>query len=120
MCNRDDLILDVLFYFKPMERLEYWGDVKMFGAQHGADERLRPVGYRRQKSSSRRHPVQRSSDTGDKSLLLPPWNGTRPRLRQNIQSWSLLHHTDGLPKSSIEENRDRTSSRLVTHRLADR
>ena len=28
--NRDDLILDVLFGFKPMERLEYWRDVKKY------------------------------------------------------------------------------------------
>ena len=31
MCDRDDLILDPLFDFKPMKGLEYWGDVKMFG-----------------------------------------------------------------------------------------
>ena len=30
MCDRDDLILDPLFDFEPIERLEYWGDVKMF------------------------------------------------------------------------------------------
>ena len=29
-CNTDDLILNALFDFKPMKRLEYWGDVKMF------------------------------------------------------------------------------------------
>ena len=28
MCNEDDLILDALFDFKPMERLEYLNDVK--------------------------------------------------------------------------------------------
>ena len=33
MCNRDDLILNPLFTFKPMNRLEYWGDVKMFGSE---------------------------------------------------------------------------------------
>ena len=32
MCNEDDLILDALFDFKLMKRLEYWGDVKMFGS----------------------------------------------------------------------------------------
>ena len=32
MCNRDDLILNVLFDFKPMKRREYWGDFKMFGS----------------------------------------------------------------------------------------
>ena len=32
MCNRDDLILNALFDFKPVKRLEYWGDVKMFGS----------------------------------------------------------------------------------------
>ena len=31
VCNRYDLILNVLFDFKPMKRLEYLGDVKMFG-----------------------------------------------------------------------------------------
>ena len=31
MCNGDDLILEVLF-LEPMKRLEYWGDVKMFGS----------------------------------------------------------------------------------------
>ena len=32
MCNRDDFILNVLFDFEPMKRLEYWEDVKMFGS----------------------------------------------------------------------------------------
>ena len=32
MYNRDDLILNALFDFEPMKRLEYWGDVKMFGS----------------------------------------------------------------------------------------
>ena len=32
VCNGDDVILDALFNFKPMERLEYWGDVKLFGS----------------------------------------------------------------------------------------
>ena len=32
MFNSDDLILNRLFNFKPMKRLEYWGDVKMFGS----------------------------------------------------------------------------------------
>ena len=32
MCNADDLILNALFESKPMERLEYWDDVKMFGS----------------------------------------------------------------------------------------
>ena len=32
MCNRDDLILNALFDIKPMKRLEYWEDVKMFGS----------------------------------------------------------------------------------------
>ena len=27
VCNRDDLILNALFDFEPMKRLEYWGDV---------------------------------------------------------------------------------------------
>ena len=30
MCNGDDLILNPLFNFEPMERLEHWGDVIMF------------------------------------------------------------------------------------------
>ena len=30
VCNRDDLILNALFDFEPMKRLEYWGDLKMF------------------------------------------------------------------------------------------
>ena len=30
--NRDDLILNSLFNFEPMNVLEYWGDVKMFGS----------------------------------------------------------------------------------------
>ena len=32
LCNGDDLILYALFNFKPLERLEYWGNVKMFGS----------------------------------------------------------------------------------------
>ena len=32
VCIGDDLILHALFYSKPMKRLEYWGDVKMFGS----------------------------------------------------------------------------------------
>ena len=32
VCDRDDLILDPLFYFKPVKGLEYCGDKKMFGA----------------------------------------------------------------------------------------
>ena len=28
--NGDDIVLDELIDFKPMKRLEYWGDVKMF------------------------------------------------------------------------------------------
>ena len=31
MCNGDDLILNPLFNFEPMESLEHWGDVRMFG-----------------------------------------------------------------------------------------
>ena len=31
VCNGEDLILDASFGFKPMKRLEYLGDVKMFG-----------------------------------------------------------------------------------------
>ena len=30
VCNRDDLILNPLFHFEPMKRLEYCGDVKLF------------------------------------------------------------------------------------------
>ena len=30
VCNGYDLILNALFDFKPMKRLEYWGDVKLF------------------------------------------------------------------------------------------
>ena len=32
VCNGDDLILNALFDFKLMKRLEYWGDMKMFGS----------------------------------------------------------------------------------------
>ena len=32
VCNRDDLILNPLFNFKPMKGLEYWKDVKIFGS----------------------------------------------------------------------------------------
>ena len=36
MCDRDDVIVDLLFDLKPVKRLEYWGDVKMFlGAGNG-------------------------------------------------------------------------------------
>ena len=31
VCDRDDLLLDPLFVFKPMKGLEYWRAVKMFG-----------------------------------------------------------------------------------------
>ena len=30
VCNGDDLILNPLFNFEPMEGLEHWEDVKMF------------------------------------------------------------------------------------------
>ena len=33
MCNRDDLIFNPLFDFKPMKELEHWGDVEMFGVR---------------------------------------------------------------------------------------
>ena len=32
VCNGNDLILNQLFNFQPMEGLEHWGDVKMFGS----------------------------------------------------------------------------------------
>ena len=32
VCNGDNLILNPLFNFEPMEGLEYWEDVKMFGS----------------------------------------------------------------------------------------
>ena len=32
VCNRDDLILNPLFLFEPVTGLEYWGDVKMSGS----------------------------------------------------------------------------------------
>ena len=32
VCNEDDLILNPLFNFEPMKRLEHWGDVRMFGS----------------------------------------------------------------------------------------
>ena len=32
VCNDDDLILTPLFNFEPMEGLEHWGDVRMFGS----------------------------------------------------------------------------------------
>ena len=32
MCNGDDLILNPLFNFEPMEGLEHGGDVRMFGS----------------------------------------------------------------------------------------
>ena len=30
LCNGDDLILNTLFNFEPMEELKHWGDVRMF------------------------------------------------------------------------------------------
>ena len=32
VCNGDDIILNPLFNFEPMEGLEHWGDVRMFGS----------------------------------------------------------------------------------------
>ena len=32
VCNRDDLIFNPLFNFEPMEGLEHWGDVRIFGS----------------------------------------------------------------------------------------
>ena len=32
VCNEENLILNPLFNFEPMKRLEYWGDVRMFGS----------------------------------------------------------------------------------------
>ena len=32
LCNGDDLILNPLFNVEPMEGLENWGDVRMFGS----------------------------------------------------------------------------------------
>ena len=32
VCNEDDSILNALFDFEPVKRLEYWGDVEMFGS----------------------------------------------------------------------------------------
>ena len=33
VCNGDDLILNpLLFNFEPMEGIEHWGDVRMFGS----------------------------------------------------------------------------------------
>ena len=32
VCNGDDLILNPLFNFEPMNGLEYFGDAKMFGS----------------------------------------------------------------------------------------
>ena len=32
VCNEDDLVLNPLFNFEPMKRLEYRRDVKMFGS----------------------------------------------------------------------------------------
>ena len=32
MCNGDDLIFNPLFNFEPMEGLEHWRDVRMFGS----------------------------------------------------------------------------------------
>ena len=32
VCNGDDLILNPLFNFELMKRLEHWGDVRMFGS----------------------------------------------------------------------------------------
>ena len=31
VCNEDDLLLNPLFNFEPMEELEHWRDVRMFG-----------------------------------------------------------------------------------------
>ena len=32
VCNGDDLILNPLFNFEPMQGHEHWGDVRMFGS----------------------------------------------------------------------------------------
>ena len=32
VCNGDDLIFNPLFNFEPMEGLEHWGYVRMFGS----------------------------------------------------------------------------------------
>ena len=32
VCNGDDLILNPLFNFEPMEGFEHWGDARMFGS----------------------------------------------------------------------------------------
>ena len=32
VCNEDDLILNPLFNFEPMEALEHWKDVRMFAS----------------------------------------------------------------------------------------
>ena len=32
VCNGDDLILNPLFNFEPLNGLEHWGDVRMFGS----------------------------------------------------------------------------------------
>ena len=32
VCNGDNLILNPLLNFEPMEGLEHWGDVRMFGS----------------------------------------------------------------------------------------
>ena len=29
--KRDDFVVDVLFYFEPVQRFEYWGDMFSFG-----------------------------------------------------------------------------------------
>ena len=36
VCNGDDLILNPLFNFEPMKRLEHWGYVRMFGSTGNA------------------------------------------------------------------------------------
>ena len=36
VCNGDDLILNPLFYFEPMEGLERCGDVRMLGVRETA------------------------------------------------------------------------------------
>ena len=38
VCNGDDPILNPLFDFEPMKRLEHWGDVRIFGVRVTARE----------------------------------------------------------------------------------
>ena len=33
VCNGDDLILNPLLNFEPMDGIEHWGDVRMFGTR---------------------------------------------------------------------------------------